>query len=207
MGYIKLDQRLPQVDNNVNSFWYNAEVGPGFKGAGPGCTGIGSRGQPLYGYALFTPGDIFQFYTNQNIQRFIGSFNSGLPSVQLAATRGDFGVDLTNNNEFRLCRLQQCPDFATNRQGIARDARRNLRNLTAIWTASARGTRWRRSSRTTAGTQYGASRTTAPTPKATSCRRAHRRLPMAQSRSCAPARRCRRHSVCSSKSRCRSATA
>ncbi len=83
-GYIKLDQRLPQVDNNVNSFWYNAETGPGFKGAGPGYTGIGSRGQPLYGYALFTPGDIFQEYTNQNVQRFIGSTNVELATAELA---------------------------------------------------------------------------------------------------------------------------
>src|SRR5687767_7835802 len=60
MGYVKLDQRLPQVDNNVNSIFYNATTGPGFKGAGPGYAGVGSRGQPLYGYASFTPGDIIQ---------------------------------------------------------------------------------------------------------------------------------------------------
>jgi len=157
MGYIKLDQRLPQVDNNVNSFWYNAETGPGFKGAGPGYTGIGSRGQPLYGYALFTPGDIFQFYTNQNIQRFIGSINPDFRPYSWLSTRGDFGVDLTDNQEFRLCQLQQCPDFATNRQGIARDARRNLRTLTAVWTASAT---WNPATslivRSTPGVQYGA---------------------------------------------------
>ena len=157
MGYIKLDQRLPQVDNNVNSFWYNSEVGPGFKGPGPGYSGVGSRGQPLNGFASFTPGDIFQFYTNQNIQRFIGSMNPDYRPFTWLQTRGDFGVDLTNNQEFRLCELQQCPDFGTQRQGIARDARRNLRNLTAVWTAS--GT-WNPMtsviSRTTAGTQYGA---------------------------------------------------
>jgi TonB-linked SusC/RagA family outer membrane protein len=157
MGYIKLDQRLPQVDNNVNSFWYNAEVGPGFRGPGPGYSGVGSRGQPLNGYASFTPGDIFQFYTNQNIQRFIGSVNPDYRPFSWLETRGDFGVDLTNNQEFKLCELSQCPDFGTQRQGSARDARRNLRNLTAVWTAS--GT-WNPLtsviSRTTAGTQYGA---------------------------------------------------
>jgi TonB-linked SusC/RagA family outer membrane protein len=155
-GYIKLDQRLPQVDNNVNSFWYNAETGPGFKGAGPGYTGVNTRGQALYGYALFTPGDIFQFYTNQNIQRFIGSTNANWRPLSWLDTRGDFGVDLTDRQEFRLCRLQQCPDFGTNRQGSARDARTNLRSLTGNLTASAL---WSPISsavlRSTIGTQYG----------------------------------------------------
>jgi TonB-linked SusC/RagA family outer membrane protein len=155
-GYIKLDQRLPQVDNNVNSFWYNAETGPGFQGAGPGYTGVNTRGQALYGYALFTPGDIFQFYTNQNIQRFIGSTNANWRPLSWLDTRGDFGVDLTDRQEFRLCRLQQCPDFGTNRQGSARDARTNLRSLTGNLTASAL---WSPISsavlRSTIGTQYG----------------------------------------------------
>ena len=158
MGYIKLDQRLPQVDNNVNSFWYNAEVGPGFKGPGPGGrTDIGSLGQKLNGYAFTTPGDIFQFYTNQNIQRFIGSMNPDFRPFSWLSTRGDFGVDLTDRQEFQLCQLKQCPDFGTNRQGRARDARTNVRNLTAIWTASAT---WNPVpsiiARTTPGVQYGA---------------------------------------------------
>ena len=154
-GYIKLDQRLPQVDNNVNSFWYNAETGPGFKGAGPGYTGIGSRGQPLYGYALFTPGDIFQEYTNQNVQRFIGSTNINWRPLSWLDTRGDFGVDLADRQDFRLCRLQQCPDFGTQRQGLARDARTNLRSLTGNLTASALWSPLNNAVlRSTIGTQY-----------------------------------------------------
>ena len=157
MGYIKLDQRLPQVDNNVNSFWYNAEVGPGFRGPGPGATNVGSRGQPLFGYASFTPGDIFQFTTTQNIQRFLGSTNPYYRPLSWLEVRGDFGVDLTDRQEFLLCMLQTCPDFGTQRQGTARDARTNLRNLTAITTSTAT---WNPMpsvvSRTTAGAQYGA---------------------------------------------------
>ena len=157
MGYIKLDQRLPQVDNNVNSIFYNATTGPGFKGAGPGYSGIGSRGQPLYGYASFTPGDIFQQYTNQNVQRFLGSTNANWRPLSWLDARGDFGVDLTNRQEFRLCQLQTCPDFGTQRQGNARDARTNLRNLTANITGSAQ---WQIMPtlllRSTIGTQYGA---------------------------------------------------
>ena len=157
MGYVKLDQRTPQVDNNVNSFWYNATVGPGFRNAGPGYTGLGSRGQPLFGYASYTPGDIFQFTTKQDIQRFIGSTNPSYRPFSWLETRGDFGIDLTNRKEYQLCQLSQCPDFGTQRQGTARDARTTLRNLTAVMTATAS---WNPMTsvvvRSTAGTQYGA---------------------------------------------------
>jgi len=157
IGYTKLDQRLPQVDNNVNSIFYNATQGPGFKGAGPGYTGFGSRGQPLNGYAFTTPGDIFQRYTNQNVQRFIGSTNANWRPLSWLDARSDFGIDLTERQDFQLCQLQQCPDFGTQRQGAARDARTNLRNLSANLVASAQ---WQAMPtllfRTTVGTQYGA---------------------------------------------------
>ena len=82
-GFIKLDSRLPQVDNNVNSFWYNGETGPGYKAAGPGYTGVGSLGQPLLGWASFTPAEIFQETTTQGVQRCIGSVERELATVQL----------------------------------------------------------------------------------------------------------------------------
>ena len=30
-SFVKLDQRLPQVDNNVNSYFFNAMTGPGLR--------------------------------------------------------------------------------------------------------------------------------------------------------------------------------
>ena len=129
-GFTNLDQRLPQVDNNVNSFWYNGTIGPGWEGPGPGYTGVGSLGQPLRGYAGFTPGDIFQDYTTQGIQRFIGSTNANWRPFSWLQNRMDIGVDLTNRVDFELCRLGQCADFSTNRQGFATDARANIRNFT-----------------------------------------------------------------------------
>ena len=129
-GFTNLDQRLPQVDNNVNSFWYNGTIGPGWEGPGPGYTGVGSLGQPLRGYAGFTPGDIFQYYTTQGIQRFIGSTNANWRPFSWLQNRMDIGVDLTDRVDFELCRLGQCADFGTNRQGFATDARTNIRNFT-----------------------------------------------------------------------------
>ena len=69
-GFIKLDQRLPQVDNNANSFLYNAFTGPGYKN-----NGVGTLGQPLNGWANATPGDIFQQTNTQGVNRYIGSAN------------------------------------------------------------------------------------------------------------------------------------
>src|SRR6185369_8197766 len=82
--FIKADQRGAPSDNNVNSYYYNALTNPGFIPqntkfcvANPssclGFTGIGSLGQDLHGYGGFTPGEIFQQYTNENVQRFGGA--------------------------------------------------------------------------------------------------------------------------------------
>ncbi len=136
-NFIKLRQRLPQVDNNVNSFFYNGTVGPGFKGAGSGYTGIGSLGQPLRGWAGFTPAEIFQTETTQDVHRFLGSSNVDWRPISFLQTRADVGVDFSGRNEFRLCRFAQCADFGTNRLGAARDVRTNLRSLTANLHATA----------------------------------------------------------------------
>jgi TonB-linked SusC/RagA family outer membrane protein len=136
-GFIKLDQRLPQVDNNVNSFWYNGETGPGYKTAGPGYTGVGSLGQPLLGYANFTPAEMFQETTTEGIQRFIGSGNADWRPYSWLANRADIGLDLTDRQGDQLCRVQQCADFGTNRLGFATDSRANTRNFTANLSSTA----------------------------------------------------------------------
>jgi TonB-linked SusC/RagA family outer membrane protein len=155
-GYIKSDSRLPQVDNNVNSFWYNGETGPGYKSAGPGYTGIGTLGQPLMGYANFTPAEIFQETTTQGVQRFIGSANANWRPFSWLANRGDIGLDLTDRQDAQLCRVAQCADFSTNRLGFATDQRANVRNFTANVSSTAT---WQPKSalgfKSTVGAQYG----------------------------------------------------
>jgi TonB-linked SusC/RagA family outer membrane protein len=143
-NYIRLNQRLPQVDNNVNSFWYNGAMGPGWKGAGPGYSGIGNLGQPLKGYAFATPGEIFQAEVGQDVQRFIGGTNGDWRPRTWLNSRVDVGIDLTNRVDHSLCRFQQCANFGTQRDGSARDARANLRNITAnvLTTASSQFNSW-----------------------------------------------------------------
>ena len=130
-GFVKIDQRLPQVDNNVNSFWFNGETGPGYKTAGPGYTGLGSLGQPLMGYASFSPAEIFQETTTQGAQRFFGSANADWRPLNWMQNHADLGLDLSDRVDQQLCRLSQCADFSTNRLGFATDQRANARNFTA----------------------------------------------------------------------------
>ncbi len=129
-NFIKLDQRLPQVDNNVNSFWYNGTVGYGYKNAGPNYTARGSLGQPLQGWNLFTPGDIFQYSTQQEVQRAINSATANWRPFSWLQNRADVGLDLSDRVDFQLCRFGECSDFGTNRLGRARDVRANIRNIT-----------------------------------------------------------------------------
>lgn len=155
-NFIKLDQRIPQVDNNVNSFWYNGMVAYGYKGPGPNYSGIGSRGQPLHGWNLFTPGDIFQFQTQQEVQRTINSAQANWRPFTWMQNRADIGVDLTDRVDFQLCRLAACSDFGTNRQGRATDSRANIRTISGNFgsTATFSPRQWL-GLKTTAGLQYG----------------------------------------------------
>jgi TonB-dependent SusC/RagA subfamily outer membrane receptor len=155
-GFIKLDQRLPQVDNNVNSFWYNGETGPGYRTAGPGYTAVGTLGQPLLGYASFTPAEIFQETTTQGVQRFIGSANANWRPLTWLANRANVGLDLTDRQDYQLCRVAQCADFSTNRLGFVTDGRANTRNFSAdvSSTASWQPRNWI-GLKTTGGAQYG----------------------------------------------------
>lgn len=136
-NFIKLDSRLPQVDNNVNSFWYNGTTGPGFKTAGPGYTGIGSLGQELQGWRQFTPGDIFQDHTKQGIQRFINSGTMNWRPLAWLQNRADVGVDLSDRIDYELCQFATCADFSTNRLGFATDDRTDIRNVTANFGSTA----------------------------------------------------------------------
>jgi TonB-linked SusC/RagA family outer membrane protein len=154
-GFIKSDQRLPQVDNNVNSFWYNGETGPGYKSAGPGYTGVGTLGQPLLGWAQFTPAEMFQETTTQGIQRWIGSTNADWRPLSWFAARADVGLDLADRVDTQLCRVAQCADFSTNRLGFATEGRANTRNFTTNLSGTAS---WNPTSfaglKTTVGAQY-----------------------------------------------------
>jgi TonB-linked SusC/RagA family outer membrane protein len=156
LGFTRNDTRLPQVDNNVNSIWYNGTTGPGFTGALPGVvSNVGSLGTALNGYASYTPGETFQQVTTQNVQRFIGSAQANWRPVDWFQGRSDLGMDLTNRIDYNLCMFATCNNFGTNRQGFATDARTNIRNFTwnTSGTLNVNPRPWI-NSKTTVGLQY-----------------------------------------------------
>ncbi len=142
-NFINVEYRAPQTDNNITGLFFNA-LGPGI------------RDTTLRGYRSYTPGDIFQHLTTQDVNRFLGSANANWRPSSWLANRANVGVDYTARVDQNLCRRGECPNFATRRtEGFANDNRANLRNVTidlgstASWQALQQlGTK------TTVGAQY-----------------------------------------------------
>ncbi|MEP6733835.1 MAG: SusC/RagA family TonB-linked outer membrane protein [bacterium] len=149
-GFIHLNQRLPQIDNNTTGLGSSAFGGPGYK-----TNGNGSLGFPRNGYRAFTPGDIFQETVNQQINRFIGSFNANYRPYSWMANRANVGVDYASRTDSDLCRRANCSDFGTNRLGFATNSRANIRNFSADFASSATlNPTATLNSKTTIGAQY-----------------------------------------------------
>lgn len=88
MGYVTSDLRLPQNDNNSLGMITSAFLG--------GAT-------PETGWGFFTPDEVFSIRTDSDVERFTGSLQSTWDPFSWLTTRGNFGVDLTNqfdNNFF-----------------------------------------------------------------------------------------------------------
>ena len=150
LGFIHLNQRLPQIDNNTTGLGSSAFGGPGYKN-----NGNGSLGFPRNGYRAFTPGDIFQETVNQQINRFIGSMSANYRPYSWMANRANIGLDYTNRTDTDLCRRGNCSDFGTSRLGFATDARANIRNFTTDLASSATfNPKPSINSKTTVGVQY-----------------------------------------------------
>ena len=143
--FLRSEQRLPQVDNNVNSFYFQALTNPGFH-PGPNCsvatpclgyTNVGNLGQPLNGWAQFTPAEMFQRVRSEGVKRFIGGTTASWRPLSWLSTDGTIGVDLFSERAFQLCRLNECANFGTQRQGSVLDNHFMRRTLTANLRSSA----------------------------------------------------------------------
>jgi outer membrane receptor protein involved in Fe transport len=159
-AWIKTDQRLPQVDNNVNSFYYNGYTNQGhthiISGTnGLNYSGISNIGEPLHGWAQFTPADIFQRVQLEGVQRFLGSTTASWRPFNWLQNDGTVGLDFYSDNTFTLQRLNEGPNFSTQRQGTITDRRENDRILTATIRSTATWTPkvWA-NFRTTVGADY-----------------------------------------------------
>ena len=136
-GFTKTNQRLPQVDNNFFSIYYQAMMSPGFQGAGLGVTGLGTRGEKLYGNNGYDYGDIFQAYTEEDIQRTLGSATANWRPFAWMQNDATVGVDLADRQDPSICRFNECPDQGTLRQGNVSDQSSNNRNFSAKVTSNA----------------------------------------------------------------------
>ena len=135
-GFSKVDEGLPQSGNNTFSLTYQSMMSPGFKGAGPGYTGLGSLNEKLNGYNSYAPSEIFQNVNQNQSQRIIGTVHTAWRPFAWMQNDGTVGVDYNNRNGIYLCRFGECPASGTLRLGATSSSTTNNRNFSAKVTST-----------------------------------------------------------------------
>jgi len=130
-GFSKSDQRAPNVDNNVTGIGGLIYLTSGTSSCNFDYTCVGTLGEPLYGYARFSPAQIFQQLTSEGINRFTGSADGQWRPFSWMQNSGTVGLDFSAQSYFNLCRFQECSDFSTTRLGFVTDNHLQTRNFTA----------------------------------------------------------------------------
>ncbi len=140
-GWTNRNQRLPQTDNNSVSIFGTALKNPGFKpnfglcSATPatclGYTDVGSLGEELHGYGNFMPAQTFQDKLEEGVQRFTGNIDANWRPFAWMQNEGSVGLDLSDRDDWQLCKLNQCANSGTTRQGFVQDQRGNNRNFSS----------------------------------------------------------------------------
>ena len=170
VGYGKTDQRLPQVDNNTFSYFYNSYQNPGFIperigesaascNANParclGYSGTDGIGYDLHGYGLYSPGELFQRVVTQGIQRFIGSAQANWRPFAWMQNDATVGIDLADRDNLTMNRLNEGPASGTTRDGTVTNQKNNDRNFSAKLTSNATwNVRTNLALKTSAGADY-----------------------------------------------------
>jgi TonB-linked SusC/RagA family outer membrane protein len=148
-GYTSEEIKLPRSDDSgTPGIAANIFGGPGYK------YNTNAAGDTLYGWREFTPRDIYQAETTQNIERFITSMSGNWRPLAWVAMRANAGVDYINRTDKQLCRFSQCPSI-TDKLGFKIDNRTNFFTYTVDGSATATRTLSKSiESKTTAGVQY-----------------------------------------------------
>jgi TonB-linked SusC/RagA family outer membrane protein len=125
-GFTNQNLRLPSSDDSGTAgIAANTYGGPGFK------YNLTPTGDTLYGWRQFTPRDVYQRTTQQDINRLISSIGGNYRPSTWLFLRGNFGLDFINRNDSQLCRFQNCPDLGVDRLGFKIDNRTNFFTYTA----------------------------------------------------------------------------
>ena len=135
-GFSKVDEGLPQSNNNTFSPTYQSMMGPGFRTAGPGYTGVGSLGEKLNGYNSYVPSEVFQNVNQNSGQRLIGSMHTSWRPFAWMQNDGVAGIDWNNRTGIFLCRYSECPASGTLRLGATSSSTTNNRNFSAKLTST-----------------------------------------------------------------------
>jgi TonB-linked SusC/RagA family outer membrane protein len=134
--FLKVDQRLPQVNNNFYSSPYQSMMSPGFSHPGPGYKGIGTLGEQLHGYNGFVPSEINQSLTQDNIQGLVGALQADWRPFAWMQNSGNVGIDYRDRSGYNLCRFNECPYFGDPKQvGSVSSSTSNLRNFSGKLTS------------------------------------------------------------------------
>jgi TonB-linked SusC/RagA family outer membrane protein len=151
-GYINLDQRYHLESNATGGLGSQIFGGPGHKLNG----NVSGVGNPLRGYRAFTPGQLFQEFTGQKVNRFLGSVNVNWRPSSWLSNRANIGTDYTQQNDLDFLRNGQgAPLTSTYRDGFRDDSRTATTNLSFDLgsTANFQPRTWL-NSKTTIGAQY-----------------------------------------------------
>ncbi len=136
-GWSKMDNRIEPESDLFISLYYVGMQNYGFKGPGLDKETTDVDGTPLNDYLQYAPGDIMQYTSEQDVQRFTGSFNASWRPLSWMQNEGTIGIDQSNVNFVSLCRVDECPpQDATARTGVVEDDHNGFRNLSAKVTST-----------------------------------------------------------------------
>lgn len=148
-GYIQSNLRLPRSDDSgTPGIAANTYGGYGYK------YNVNAAGDTLHGWREYTPRQIYQAVTRQDVDRLISSVGANWTPLSWLSVRSMFGLDYIGRNETQLCRFEECTS-PTDRQGFKTDNRTRFGTYTADLGATAsRQLRADLESQTSVGVQY-----------------------------------------------------
>ena len=119
-GYITQDlQFVRSDDSGTPGVAANIYGGPGIR------YNLNAAGDTLYGWREYTPRQIYQFSSNQAIERTITSAQTTWRPLEWLSFRGNAGLDYIMRHETQLCRFAECTS-TSEREGYKYDNRSNF---------------------------------------------------------------------------------
>jgi TonB-linked SusC/RagA family outer membrane protein len=148
-GYIQSNLRLPRSDDSgTPGIAANTYGGYGYK------YNVNAAGDTLHGWREYTPRQIYQAVTRQDVDRLISSVSANWAPLSWLSVNSTFGLDYIGRNETQLCRFDECTSN-TDREGFKTDNRTRFGTYTAgIGTTASRQLGPELESRSTIGVHY-----------------------------------------------------